>query len=56
LEALRYFIEASTREPGEETIPEPADDEAVMFNEFFAVGLRMPPHPALTEILLKYQV
>jgi hypothetical protein len=47
LEALRYFTEGSTREPGEET---------VVFEEFFAAGLWMPPHPALTEILLKYRV
>jgi hypothetical protein len=39
-----------------ETVPEPADDEVVVFEEFFAAGLRMPPHPALTEILLKYRV
>jgi hypothetical protein len=56
LEALRYFAKGSMREPGEETIPELADDEAIVFEEFFAAGLRMPPHPALTEILLKYRV
>jgi hypothetical protein len=36
------------------TIPEPADDEAIVFEEFFATGLRMPPHSALTEILIKF--
>jgi hypothetical protein len=39
LEALGYFAEGSAREPGEDVIPELADDEAVVFEEFFAVGL-----------------
>jgi hypothetical protein len=56
VEKLRYFAEGSAREPEEETVPEPTDDEAVVFEEFFTTGLRMPPHPALTEILLKYRV
>jgi hypothetical protein len=32
---------------GEETVAEPAADEAVIFEEFFTVGLRMPPHSEL---------
>jgi hypothetical protein len=56
LEALRYFAEGSAREPGEETVLKPANDGAIVFEEFFTVGLQMPPHPALTEILLKYRV
>jgi hypothetical protein len=56
LESLGYFVEGSTREPGKETVPEPNIDEATVFEEFFAVGLRMPPHPAFTEILLKFWV
>jgi hypothetical protein len=31
------------------------DDEAVVFEEFFIAGLHMPPHPALADILLKFQ-
>jgi hypothetical protein len=27
-----------------------------MFEEFFAAGLRMPPHPVLTDILVKFRV
>jgi hypothetical protein len=56
LEALRYFVEGSAHEPGEETVLEPTDDEVVVFEEFFAAVLRMPPRPALIEILLKYRV
>jgi hypothetical protein len=44
------------REPVEETVPEPNNDEVIVFEEFFTVVLRMPPHPAIMEILLKYRV
>jgi hypothetical protein len=43
LEALGYFVEGSAHELREEVIPEPVNDEAVVFEEFFAAGLRMPP-------------
>jgi hypothetical protein len=56
MESLGYFAEGSAREPGEEIVLEPNSDEAVVFEEFFSVGLRMPPHRVLTEILLKFQV
>jgi hypothetical protein len=56
LEALGYFVEGSAHELGEEVIPEPVNDEAIMFEEFFAAGLRMPPQPALADILVKYHV
>jgi hypothetical protein len=56
LEFLRYFAKASAREPGEETILELNDNEAVVFEEFFVTGLHMPPHPAFAEILLKFWV
>jgi hypothetical protein len=54
MESLGYFVEGSSREPVEEIVPEPNSDEAVVFEEFFVVGLRMPPHRVLTEILLKF--
>jgi hypothetical protein len=49
-------LEGSAHEPGEEVVPDPGDDEAVVFEEFFAAGLRMPPQLALTDILLKFQL
>jgi hypothetical protein len=52
LEALGYFIEGSAREPGEEVILDPGDDEDVVFEEFFVAGFRMPPQLVLTDILL----
>jgi hypothetical protein len=56
LEALGYFVEGSARELGEEVVLDLADDEAIMFEEFFVAGLRMPPQPVLTDILLKFWV
>jgi hypothetical protein len=41
---------------GEKTVPEPDSNGAVMFEEFFTAGLRMPLHPVLVDILLKFQV
>jgi tRNA A37 threonylcarbamoyladenosine synthetase subunit TsaC/SUA5/YrdC len=49
-----YFTNGMNNEPGEETILEPNHDEAVVFEEFFTLGLRMPPHPVLVDILLKF--
>jgi hypothetical protein len=56
LESLRYFAKGAACELGEETILEPTDDEANVFKEFFTAGLQMPPHPALTNILIKCRV
>jgi hypothetical protein len=51
-----YFIEGMGNEPGEETLLEPHPDGAVVFEEFFSAGLRMPLHPVLANILLKFQI
>jgi hypothetical protein len=51
-----YFIEGGARASGEETIPEPDSDKDVIFEEFFTIGLRIPPHPGIGDILLKVQV
>jgi hypothetical protein len=45
-----YFAKVGARALGEETVLEPKNDEVVMFEEFFAVGLRMPPHLVLSHI------
>jgi hypothetical protein len=39
---------------GLKTVPEPDNDEAVMYEDFFVAGLHMPSHPALADILLKF--
>jgi hypothetical protein len=49
-----YFTEGEAHEPRAETIMEPKDDEAVIF-DFFITGLRMPLHPVLGDILLNFQ-
>jgi hypothetical protein len=50
-----YFMDGEARAPVEETIPEPNDDEAIVFEDFFMAGLRMPLHSALADILLRFQ-
>jgi hypothetical protein len=50
-----YFAKGMDRVPAEEVVPEPQPDEAVVFEEFFSAGLRMPPHLVLADILLKFQ-
>jgi hypothetical protein len=47
-----YFAEGEARELRAETILEPHDDEAVVYEDFFITGLHMPPHPVLGDILL----
>jgi hypothetical protein len=42
-------------ESGEETVPEPNTNVVVVFEEIFAAGLQMPPHPTFMKILLKFR-
>jgi hypothetical protein len=51
-----YFVDAEAWAPGEEMIPEPNEDKTVVFEDFFVAGLHMPSHPALADILLKFQM
>jgi hypothetical protein len=51
-----YFTEGGARAPGEETIPEPERNEAIVFEEIFTTRLRMSSNPILLDILLKFQV
>jgi hypothetical protein len=41
---------------GAESIPNPHENEAVVFKYFFVAGLRMPPHPVLLDILRMFWV
>jgi hypothetical protein len=54
MEERGYFPEGEGRAPGAETVPEPNGDEAVVYEDFFIVGLRKPLHLALTDILLHF--
>jgi hypothetical protein len=40
----RYFPKGYGRAPGAESVPDPHENEAVVFEDFFAAGLRMPSH------------
>ena len=40
----------------EETIPEPKDDEVVVFKSFFKAGLRFPLHEIIGEVLNNYEI
>jgi hypothetical protein len=50
-----YFPEGEGRALGAETVPELNGDEAVIYEDFFIMGLHMPPHPTLANILLYIQ-
>jgi hypothetical protein len=52
----RNFPKGYCRPPGVESMPELRANEAVVFKDFFAAGLQMPPHPVLIHILCKFRV
>jgi hypothetical protein len=54
--SLHYFTKGDAPETGQEVIPEPVDDEAIVFGEVFTALLRMPPQPTLADILHKILV
>jgi hypothetical protein len=51
-----YFPKGHAWPPGLETVHTPWADEAVVFEDLVSAGLRVPPHPVLTEILQKFHV
>jgi hypothetical protein len=51
-----YFPKGYDRPPGVEFVPDPREKEAVVFEDFFIAGLRMPPHPIIVDILRKFWV
>jgi hypothetical protein len=48
-----YFPKGYGRPPAAESVPEPRVIEAIVFDDLIAVGLRMPPHLVLIDILYK---
>jgi hypothetical protein len=52
----RSFLKGSARPPNIEFVPASNEDEVVVFEDFFAAGLRIPPHPVLLDILRKFCV
>jgi hypothetical protein len=50
-----YFVDGEAHALTAETVSEPDNDEVIMYEDFFVAGLRMSLHPALVDILLKFQ-
>jgi hypothetical protein len=56
---LGYFGENDDeliRFAGEETIPEPKEDEVVVFKSFFKAGLQFPLYEMICEVLKKFEI
>jgi hypothetical protein len=51
-----YFLKGFAQPPGAKSIPDPWENEAVVFEDFFVAGLCIPLHLILLDILLKFQV
>jgi hypothetical protein len=51
-----YFLKGYVWPPGAESVPNPHENEALVFKDFFTAGLHMPPHPVLLDILHKFRV
>jgi hypothetical protein len=59
LKKLEYFGENDDeliRFAGNEVVPEPKDDEVVMFKSFFRAGLRLPLYEMIGEVLNKFEI
>jgi hypothetical protein len=41
---------------GDKIVPEPRDDEVVVFKSFFRVGLRFPLYEMISEVLKKFEI
>jgi hypothetical protein len=59
MKKLGYFVENEDgliRFAGEEVIPEPKDDEVVVFKSFFRAGLQFPLYNMIGEVLKKFEI
>ena len=55
MQRLGYFGDGVARAPGTEEVPEP-EGELVVFEAFFAAGLRLPAHRFVSEVLRRFSV
>jgi hypothetical protein len=55
MQQLGYFGGGVARVPGAEEVPEP-EGELVVFEAFFAAGLRLPAHRFVAEVLRRFEV
>jgi hypothetical protein len=56
---LGYFGEAESklvRFAGEDVVPEPKDDEVVVFKSFFRAGLQFPLYDIIGEVLKNFEI
>jgi hypothetical protein len=49
--SARYFPKGFARLPSVESVPDPKENEAIVFEDFFVAGLRIPLHLVLLDIL-----
>jgi hypothetical protein len=59
MKKLGYFGEAESRLvrfAGEEVVPEPKDDEVIVFKSFFRAGLRFPLYDIIGEVLKNFEI
>jgi hypothetical protein len=59
MKKLGYFGEAKSklvRFAGEEVVPEPKEDEVVVFKSFFRAGLRFPLYDMIGEVLKNFEI
>jgi hypothetical protein len=59
MKKLGYFGEAESklvRFAGEEVVPEPKEDEVVVFKSFFRAGLRFPLYDMIGEVLKNFEI
>jgi hypothetical protein len=55
LESFTHYIpKGYAPPPGAESVPDPQEDEVVVFEDFFTTSHRIPPHPILIDILHKF--
>jgi hypothetical protein len=52
----RDFPKGYGRARGAESVLEPRSNKAVIFEGFFTIEPRIPPHPVLVDILHKFRV
>jgi hypothetical protein len=59
MKKLGYFGEVESkfvRFAGEEVVPQPREDEVVVFKSFFRAGLRFPLHEMIGEVLNNFEI
>ena len=59
MKKLGYFGEDESkliRFAGEEVVPEPMEDEVVVFKSFFRAGLRFPLYDMIGEVLNNFEI